>query len=65
MQPVIDLLRRELEGKTISKTDLAAKTGLSRVTIDKVLNGGRVHLDVYEAIAKALGKRIEIKIKTM
>lgn len=64
MRKLINLLKRKIESGKISKTEFSQISGLSRPTIDKVLRGERVHLEIYQIVAKALGKRIKITLET-
>ena len=42
----------------ITKTQLCKNCGLTRVTIDKILAGGKINVDTLEALAKGLGVNV-------
>lgn len=46
---------KELE---MSKAQLITNSGLTRVTIDKILKGGEVNVSTLEALAKGLGVKV-------
>lgn len=51
----IKKIQNKIDELKISKAQLIKNSGLTRVTIDKVLKGGEVNVSTLEALAKGLG----------
>lgn len=51
----IKKIQDKIDELKLSKAQLIKNSGLTRVTIDKILKGGEVNISTLEALAKGLG----------
>lgn len=54
----IKKIQDKIDELKLSKAQLIKNSGLTRVTIDKILKGGEVNVSTLEALAKGLGVRV-------
>ncbi len=50
----IKRIHERMSDLNLTKTQLGKNSGLTRVTIDKILSGGNINVDTLEALAKGL-----------
>ena len=51
-------IRNLIEYKGLNKRDLSTRCGISRVTLDKILDGGEVNISTIVRFAQGLGVRV-------
>lgn len=54
----IKKIQDKIDELKLSKAQLIKNSGLTRVTIDKILKGGEVNVSTLEALANGLGVRV-------
>ncbi len=54
----IKKIHARMQELNISKAQLIKDSGLTRVTIDKILAGGNINVETLEALAKGLGVNV-------
>jgi transcriptional regulator with XRE-family HTH domain len=57
-----ELLRKTRQEQSLTQKQLAAKSGISFVSINRIENGNPPRLSVVEKIFSAMGKRITINL---